>query len=404
MPPAAHLKYGALNAKLAVPSPAVFTLIAVLGVLLNACTPIPELKPDELIASPVGFDALAGWDGDDHGAALAAFRRSCENPKQSGGPLTITYSDWQAPCAAARKVGAGDQGAARGFFERWFRPFRVAGGAKDSGLITGYFEAELRGARRRGGRYRVPIFRLPDDHVSVDLSLFDPALSGRWIVGRVDAGTLRPYYARGDIAAGALSGRSQELLWVDDAIDAFVLHIQGSGRVILPDGAVVRIGYAGSNGWPYRSIGQELIERGALRRGYASWDEIRSWIDANRDRVKALLAVNRRYIFFREIDGDGPIGAAGTVLTPGRSLAIDPRFMPFGAPVWLDTVWPDRPDQPLRRLMIAQDSGNAIRGVVRGDYFWGYGAKALAFAGRMKSQGRYFVLLPKAAAARLVGS
>ena len=172
----------------------------------------------------------------------------------------------------------------------------------------------------------------------------------------------------------------------------------------MRDGTVVRIGYAGNNGWPYRSIGRALIARGDLQRGKASWGEIRRWLDNNQDRAKALLAVNRRYIFFREIKGDGPIGAAGVALTPGRSLAVDPRFMPFGVPVWLDTVWPGNTAKPLRRLMVAQDSGNAIRGVVRGDFFWGYGAKALALAGNMKSQGRYFVLLPKAAAARRAGS
>jgi len=371
--------------------------------LLGACAPAPELKPGGVIASPVGFDALPGWKADDQGAALVAFARSCEKPRKSRGPLKIAKSDWRAPCAAARKVGAGDGDAAREFFERWFRPFQIFGGQTDSGLFTGYFEAELRGARQRGGRYTVPIYRL-DDHVTVDLSRFDPALAGKRIVGRVDAGTLRPYYPRGDIAGGALDGRGQELLWVDDAIDAFLLHVQGSGRVILPDGAVVRIGYAGNNGWSYRSIGRALIERGALRPGGASWDDIRGWIDANRDEADALLAVNRRYIFFREIKGDGPIGAAGVALTPGRSLAIDPRFMPFGAPVWLDTTWPNQPEKPLRRLMVAQDSGNAIRGIVRGDFFWGYGSKALAFAGRMKSRGRYFVLLPKSAAARRAGS
>ncbi len=384
------------------PKSAAFVLLAGLAALLAACTPEP--KPDQVIASPVGFDALPGWRADDQAAALTAFARSCEHPRKYSGPLTITLMDWRAPCAAALDVDRGEAGAARRFFEHWFRPFRIAGGTKDTGLFTGYFEAELHGARQPGGRYTVPIYRVPADHVTVDLSQFDPALKGKRIVGRVEAGTLRPYYARGEIADGALSGQARELLWVDDAIDAFVLHVQGSGRVILPDGAEVRIGYAGNNGWPYRSIGRALIERGALQRGNASWGDIRGWIDANRDQAQALLAVNRRYIFFREIDGDGPIGASGVALTPGRSLAIDPRFVPFGVPVWLDTVWPDQPDKPLRRLMVAQDSGNAIRGVVRGDFFWGYGAKALAFAGRMKSQGRYFVLLPKAAAARRVGS
>lgn len=386
------------------PKPASVLIIAGLGVLLDACTLTPgltpEFRPGEMIASPVSFDALPGWQDDDHGAALTAFVRSCQMPKESRGPLRISRADWRAPCAAAAKVGGG----ARDFFERWFRPFRIAGGATDRGLITGYFEADLRGARRRSSQFNVPIYRLPGDLVSVDLRRFDATLAGKNIVGRIVDGELRPYYARGDIAAGALSGRNRELLWVDDAIDAFVLHVQGSGRVTMRDGTVVRIGYAGNNGWPYRSIGRALIARGALQRGQASWGEIRRWLDANQDRATALLAQNRRYIFFREITGDGPIGAAGVALTPGRSLAVDPRFMPFGVPVWLDTAWPGNPAKPLRRLMIAQDTGNAIRGVVRGDFFWGFGAKALALAGTMKSRGRYFVLLPEAAAARRVGS
>ena len=250
----------------------------------------------------------------------------------------------------------------------------------------------------------VPLYRLPDDHVTVDLSKFDPSLAGKHVVGRVNAGKLEPYFARGDIDKGVLQGRNQELLWVNDTIDAFVLHVQGSGRVVLPDGSAVRIGYAGNNGHPYRSIGRALIDRGALPEGGASWNDIRRWIDTHPDQVAELLAVNQRYIFFREITGDGPIGGAGVALTRGRSLAVDTRFIPYGVPMWLDTVWPNEPDRPLRRLMVAQDTGSAIRGPVRGDFFWGYGPDALAYAGRMKSEGTYYVLLPTAAAARLTGS
>jgi membrane-bound lytic murein transglycosylase A len=201
-----------------------------------------------------------------------------------------------------------------------------------------------------------------------------------------------------------LANSGMELLWVDDLIDAFVLHVQGSGRVILADGSVVRVGFAGHNGLGYRSIGRALIERGVLQPGGASWNDIRNWIEQNPDQAADLLAVNERFIFFRELTGDGPIGAAGVALTPGRSLAVDKRFVPYGLPIWLDTNWPNDLARPLRRLMVAQDTGAAIRGPIRGDFFWGYGPDALAFAGKMKSRGRYFLLLPRTAAARMAGS
>ncbi len=366
------------------------------------CTPPP--KTPQLILAPTAFEDLPGWRGDAQGAALQAFVRSCEKPIASAQPVAIAAAEWTAPCNAARDVPPDDDAAARRFFEAWFRPFSASDNSREDGLFTGYFEAELRGARQPEGRYRVPIYRLPDDHVAVDLSKFSPKLAGKHIVGRVEAGKLQPYHERGSIDQGALAQRGLELLWVDDEIDAFVLHVQGSGRVILPDGAVVRIGFAGHNGLGYRSIGRRLIERGALQPGKASWDDIRNWIETHPDEAAALLAVNKRFIFFRELTGDGPIGAAGVALTPGRSLAVDRRYVPYGVPVWLETTWPNETERPLRRLMIAQDTGAAIRGPVRGDFFWGYGPKALAFAGKMKSRGRYFLLLPRGAADRLTGS
>ncbi len=382
--------------------------ITACGFLVVACTKPPAPKPDTVTLTPVAFSALPGWQADRHAEALVALRKSCLKPKsgriESAPPVTVTASDWAAPCQAALALDFADDAAVRAFFENWFRPFRVTNGDKTTGLFTGYFEAELRGARQPGGPYTVPLYRLPDDHVTVDLSKFDPSLAGKRVIGRVQDGRLEPYFARGEIDGGALSGKLQELIWVDDTIDAFVLHVQGSGRVILPDGKVVRIGYAGNNGLPYRSIGRELIDRGALPPGGASWNDIRRWIETNPEQAASLLAVNPRYIFFREIDGDGPIGAAGVALTPRRSMAVDPRFVPYGVPVWLDTNWPNDLAKPLRRLMIAQDTGSAIRGPIRGDFFWGYGAEALSFAGRMKSQGAYFLLLPRMAAERMTGS
>ena len=361
-------------------------------------------KPPGFALSAVTFSDLAGWRSDRQRDALSTFLRSCAKPHTFSAAVTVKATDWTAPCAAAGSVPEGDDAAARRFFESWFKPFSVSDGTKEEGLFTGYFEAELRGARHPDSRYKVPIYRLPDDHVAVDLAQFDPKLTGKRIVGRVEGGRLQPYHPRGAIDGGALARRGLELLWIDNAIDAFVLHVQGSGRVILPDASVVRVGFAGHNGLPYRSIGRALIERGALPRGGASWDDIRGWIEANPEQAAALLAVNRRFIFFRKLDGDGPIGAAGVPLTPGRSLAVDRRHVPYGVPIWLETTWPNEPNRPLRRLMVAQDTGAAIRGAVRGDFFWGYGPKALAFAGKMKSRGRYFLLLPRDAAARRVGS
>ena len=378
-------------------------LWVVMSLMVLAACAKPTPKSDFALDA-VSFADLPGWQEDRHGEALTAFRRSCAKPLPSKPPVIVTRADWAAPCDAAAKITREDDAAARAFFETWFKPFAVTGSAGAEGLFTGYFEAELRGARQKDNRYAHPIYRLPDDHVAVDLSQFDTKLAGRHIVGRVDGGKLRPYHPRGEIDSGVLAKRNLELLWIDDAIDAFVLHVQGSGRVILPDGSVVRVGFAGHNGLPYQSIGRALIDRGALQRGKANWDDIRGWIEANPDKAAALLAVNPRYIFFRELKGDGPIGGAGVALTPRRSLAVDRRFLPYGAPVWLETTWPNEPARPLRRLMVAQDTGAAIRGAVRGDFFWGYGPKALAFAGKMKSRGRYFLLLPRDAAARRQGS
>ena len=198
------------------------------------------------------------------------------------------------------------------------------------------------------------------------------------------------------------------MLWIDDPVDVFMLHVQGSGRVVLPDSSVVRVGFAGHNGRAYESIGRALIEQGELKPGQASWNDIRDWIRRNPQKAVALFALNPRYIFFRVIEGvppeAGPIGAQGVPLTPGRSLAVDRRYVPLGLPVWLDTTWPSEPQRPLRRLLVAQDAGGAIKGVVRGDFFWGYGNDALAYAGKMKSRGRYYLLLPNAAAERMAQS
>ncbi len=239
----------------------------------------------------------------------------------------------------------------------------------------------------------MPIHGLPDDHVTVNLKDFDPALSGRSLVGRVEGGRLRPYPDRAAITGDGGGESDRVLYWADDALDVFILQVQGSGIVELPDGRRQRIAFAGHNGHDYVSIGRWLIEQDELRT--ASWQDIRAWMAQNPERVSDLLARNRRYIFFRDIDGDGAQGAAGVALTAGHSLAVDPAFLPLNVPLWLDTVHPGPGDKRLQRLVLAQDVGNAIRGPVRGDLFWGVGPDALDLAGRMKSPGTYYLLLPK---------
>ncbi len=345
------------------------------------------------------FLDLPAWSLDRHGEALHAFQKSCPILVSRAAPVIRdvfeTPPDWRRVCAEAGQTDPDDQIASRLFFETWFRPYLVTVRSAQDGLFTGYFEAELQGARTQDETFKYPLYGIPSDLISVDLGCFDGRLRGRSVIGRVEGGRLLPYYRRADIERGSIGRRAKVLAWVDDRIDAFLLHVQGSGRILLPDGDVLRIGYAGNNGHGYVSIGRALIKKGELSAGQAGWTQIRRWIEMNPQKTDALVAENPRYIFFREILGDGPIGAQGVALTPRRSLAVDRRYIPLGAPLWLDTVWPGGGNRPLRRLMVAQDTGSAIKGPIRGDFFWGYGQDALAEAGRMKSRGNYYLLLPK---------
>jgi membrane-bound lytic murein transglycosylase A len=364
-------------------------------VLAGACTPAGERRAAEsregiqregVHYEKVAFDALPGWAADDHAAALAAFLSSC--PRfEAASALPIAdgaAGDGGAACEAARRVPPGDPAAARDVFERHFTPYAVSAQGNRDGLFTGYFEPQLFGADRPDARFRVPLYRPPAD-----------------LATALAAG--QPHYSRSDVDAGALAGRNLELIWVDDPLDAFFLHIQGSGRVVMTDGRIVRVGFAAKNGHPYVAIGRELIARGAIAREDVSMPTIWAWLEANPAEAKGIMALNPSYVYFRTLDGDGsgagdgPLGAIGVALTPGRSLAVDPAHVPYGTPVWLDTVDPLAPGRPLRHLLIAQDTGTAIKGAVRGDVFWGHGPEAAARAGVMKSPGRWYLLLPNAA-------
>ena len=382
-----------------------------LAVAVAACGKEPEkaaAPPPEpaVLLTEVGFAELPGWREDRVGAALPALRLSCGSflkqpderpvgPEAMGGQV----ADWRAPCEAVAALPDGDDAAARALLERWFRPFRVAAPDSDLGLFTGYYEAELRGSLKRDERFRWPLYRRPGDLISVDLGRFRADLAGERILGRVRGAQLVPYFPRAEIDQGILAGRDLELLWADDPVDVFFLHVQGSGQVLLPDGRRMRVGFAASNGLPFYAIGRALIQEGQIPRGQMSMQGIRDWLRANPEKASEVMSRNARYIFFREIDGAGPVGAQGLPLTAGRSLAIDSALLPLGVPVWLDTTWPAS-ERPLQRLMVAQDVGGAIKGAVRGDVYWGSGEAALAQAGKMKQQGRYYIFLPETVAER----
>jgi membrane-bound lytic murein transglycosylase A len=266
------------------------------------------------------------------------------------------------------------------------------------GLFTGYYEPTLHGSRTGGATFPVPLYLRPPELVEVELGRFRPDLEGKRIAGEVRDGALVPYHDRGAIEEGALAGRDLELLWVDDAVDAFFLQIQGSGLVELREGGTVRVGYAAQNGHPYYAIGRELVARGAMALDQVSMQSIAEWLRAHPAEAVDVMRTNASFVFFRELDEEGPLGSMGVVLTPERSLAIDPMYLPMGAPLWLETTLPAAAGEaapPLRRLVVAQDTGGAIRGPVRGDVFWGPGERAAELAGRMRQEGRLWLLLPR---------
>jgi membrane-bound lytic murein transglycosylase A len=378
-------------------------------VAVGACgrAPGPE-KPKEPVVTlvAVSWSALPGWSSDDPGPALAAFRTSCSTLLRRDPGADVGRSnwsgkvrDWLPACQGAAEIGS-DARSARQFFETSFIPFAVMSDGKAEGLFTGYYEPLLNGSRSPDGRYHVPLHGRPADLVSVDLGLFDPELEGKRVAGRVDKGRLVPYPTRAEIDAGALDGQHDELLWVDDPVAKFFLQIQGSGLVRLDDGEQLRVGYADQNGRPYRAIGRDLVDMGVLSKDQLSLQGIRDWLRAHPGEARSVMEKDPSYVFFREVGNaattPGPIGAQGVPLTAERSLAVDRHYVPLGVPIWVDTTapFPDG-ERPLQRLMLAQDSGGAIRGPIRGDLFWGTGPEAESIAGHMKSSGRWFVVLPR---------
>jgi membrane-bound lytic murein transglycosylase A len=384
-----------------------------LGTIIVALLLVPRAAERELIFKATSFNELPGWRSDNQAGALAAFRRSCtalvsrSANKALSARLGGLAADWADVCIAAATVPESDTMAARKFFENNFAVLALSTGGGEEGQLTGYYEPLIEGSATASAEYRVPLYKRPPELVTVNLGLFRDDLKGRRVAGRVQNGRLTPFESRSDIDAGALKGRGLELFWLRDPVDAFFLHIQGSGRIRMPDGALQRVGYDGPNGYPYTSIGRLLVGRGEMVLKEVSMQSIRAWIAANPKKGTALMRENASYVFFRPLDGDGPLGTMGVALTPGRSLAIDQYKLPLGAPVYLvgtypDPVLPDSNANKLERLMIAQDTGGAIRGSLRGDVFWGLGDEAEIIAGHMNNPSRFYLLLPRSLAARLL--
>lgn len=341
---------------------------------------------------PVSFAELPGWAEDDLRQAWPALMTSCD--------ALAKKPDWREVCTLAAAIDPSDALVVRGYFESHFIPHQVTNAdASVTGMVTGYYEPLLRGSRLRIGPFQTALYRVPEDLLTIELSSLHPELKNKRLRGKLVGNKVVPYLSRAEITQqNALAGA--ELIWVDNPVEAFFLQVQGSGRVYIEESKeTVRVAYADQNGHPYKSIGRYLVELGELKLEQASAQNIVAWAAANPARLSELLNVNPSFVFFREEKlnnpNQGPKGALGVALTARRSIAIDPQFIPLGAPVFLASTAPGS-QIPLRRLMMAQDTGGAIRNAVRADFFWGFGAEAGEQAGKMKQVGMMWVLLPKA--------
>jgi membrane-bound lytic murein transglycosylase A len=352
---------------------------------------LPKPVPEEAAYKETPWTEVPSWGQTPFLPSLKAFIEGCSQ-SQSKPP-------WQKACTAARK-SVSNEHAARTFFESIFAAYRiVAPDGREEGLVTGYYEPILKGRRQKGAGFPHPVYAVPDDLIVVDLAELHPELRGMRLRGRLQGRRLVPYYSRSEIEAAAPAFPARPLAWVADPVELFFLQIQGSGQIELPSGERYRLGFADQNGHPYRSLGRYLIDRGELKVDQASMQAIKSWAASRPQMLQDALNANPSYVFFRELPPprsalDGPLGALGVPLTPGYSIAVDPGHIPLGAPVFLQTTQP-LSTVPLNRLVMAQDTGGAIRGAIRADFFWGTGEEAGNQAGRMRQLGRMWLLWPK---------
>jgi len=382
-------------------------LIAIISNVLFFAGCARHGKPEHnVVLTKASFSRLPGWEKDDHKQALRVLQRSCaviakRDPNKPFSKVMLQsgkVEDWQKICLASSGLEKKGASEARKFFEFWFEPYHVYNNSNPNGLFTGYYLPKLKCNLKRSKRYAFPIYAIPDDWVKVDLGLFDTSLNGRTFVGQVRDHKLYRYPERKAIARGAINKKAKVIAWCDDKIDVAFSHIQGSALVELPNKKQFLIGYEGSNGRSYTALSKVLIKDNQMTKQNSSMQDIRAWFLENPEKTESVLDKNASYVFFRILENSDPLGSQQVPLTPERSLAVDKRYIPLGVPIWLDTVVPDEATQDFatfRRLLIAQDTGGAIRGIVRGDVYWGAGDRATFIAGHMKSRGEYWILLPR---------
>lgn len=366
-------------------------LLLLLSLFLGSCSVAPP-KPG--IGKTVDWQDLPGWQQDKHAEAWPALLQQCK-------VLPKKKPQWKKICLDAVLFGEIDNESARRFFETRFTahqiiPSNKKDGSRGNGLVTGYYEPLLKGSLAPDDQYQYPLYARPEDLLRIDLAEVYPELSKMRLRGRVVGNKVVAYHDRKAIDREDSPLTGKELVWIDDPVAVFFLHVQGSGRIQLKDGSMMAVGYADQNGQPYSSIGKILIERGEIEREDISLFTIRKWLQQNPEQAQALLEENRSYVFFqmRQNAKENPRGSLNIPLTPSRSIAVDPSNIPLGSPVWLDTSYPGEPDHTLQRLTFAQDTGGAIKGYARADMFWGNGEMAEKLAGEMKQQARLYVLMP----------
>lgn len=360
-------------------------------------TPTEDQRPT---LKPTSFKHLPGWGNANQEGIREALEKSCAYLSKKGTAASADLYDhspevWARICKNFDEISHRGRAAIKGFFEAYFTPHQLSSQDGDEGLVTGYYVPELKGSFEKKDPYLYAVYKRPDNLVMIpDLGAFREELKGKRIAGKVLNGKLIPFEDREKIEGGALN-KNLELLYVDDPVDLFFLQIQGSGQVALPDGSRIRVGYDGTNGHLYTAIGRVLLENGKLSKEDVSMQSIKKWLRENPKGSIDVMNANRSYVFFRILEGEGVVGAMGHELVPERSLAVDRLNIPMGVPVWMDITHPIDDQDRIRRLVFAHDTGGAIKGVVRGDLFWGAGPKAEELAGRMKSKGQFYVLLPK---------
>ena len=372
----------------------------------------PVALPEEPAEAPqvhweaeASFDAMPGWSQADLRPSLQTFQASCrvflrQAPDKEVGNknFPMKAKDWKPVCRIALALSNPSEAEVRAFFEAWFDPGMLHADKPLEGLFTGYYAPVFDGSYTKTDTYHVPVYALPSHWVTLHLKDFDPDAPDKTLIGRVEGHRVYPFHTREEINKGAIGEKAEVLVWLKSQFSRMVIEIQGSGLVKLPDGKEIFLGYAGQNGAAYTSIAGVLIRQGVMTRDNASMKRIEEYFEANPDAMQAVLDQNQSFIFFEKQDTSKARGAQGVFLTPGYSLAVDRKWIPLGMPLWVNTTRPgDNLDTaaPLQRLFVAQDTGGAITGPVRGDVFWGAGDEAGAIAGHMRNKGMYWLMRPR---------